>query len=100
MFCVFLTDPLPGLTAAEHSAEGAALNPHRIRSLHGNRRVVIPSAVRIVNPPGPFAVGGPHVDQDLLAGLHGIAAQIRSARLDPDISLVFFGGPYADRGGR
>src|SRR5450755_3070889 len=90
---VSLADPLPGLTAAEHPAEGTALNPHRIRSLHCDRGVVIPAAVRIVNPASPFVVRGPHVDEDFVPGLHGISAQIGAARLDADISLVSFGGP-------
>src|ERR1700680_516446 len=89
-----LADPLPGLTAAEHSAEGAALNPHRIRSLHRDRGVVIPAAVRIVNPAGPFVVGGLHVDEDFVPGFHGKSAQIGSARLDADISLVSLRGPH------
>lgn len=72
----FLADPLPGLTAAEHSAEGATLNPHRIRTLHRHRRVVIPATVRIVNTASPFVLRGPHVDEDLVSGLHGISAQI------------------------
>jgi len=29
---IVLADPLPGLSAAEYSAEGAALNAHGIRS--------------------------------------------------------------------
>ena len=49
-----LADTFPGLAAAEHFTEGAALNPHRIRSLHRDRRVVIPGAVGIVNPTDPF----------------------------------------------
>src|ERR1700730_3281427 len=47
-------DPFPGLAAAEHSAEGAALNPQRIRPLHRDRGVVGAAAVRIMNLTGPF----------------------------------------------
>src|ERR1700733_760822 len=83
----FLANPLPGLTAAEHAAEGAALHPHRIRSLHRDRRVVVPVTVRIVNPPRPSAVRTLDVEQDFLASLLGIAAQLRSARLAPTFPL-------------
>jgi hypothetical protein len=50
---VLLADPLPGLTAAEHAAEGAALDPQRIRTLHGDRGIVGPAAIGIVDVTGP-----------------------------------------------
>src|SRR5580704_236977 len=67
-----LADALPGLAAAEHAAECAALHLQGIRPLHRDRRVVIAARVRIVDLAGPFRTRRLHADQDLLAGLHGI----------------------------
>src|SRR3954453_17922470 len=93
---------LPGLAAAEHAAEGAALHAHCIRALHRDRRVVIAAAVGIVDAAAPPRAVGLHVDQDALIGLRGVAAEIDAALFDADIALVLFGGPDADRrvGGR
>lgn len=55
---VNLADALPGLSAAEHAAERAALDLQRIQSFHGDGGVVIPAAVGIVNPAGPFRADG------------------------------------------
>src|SRR5438445_6330098 len=93
-------DALPGLAAAEHAAKGATLNLQEVRAFHRDRRVVVPARVRIVNLAGPFAVRLLHIDEDPLAGLHGVAAEVLAARLDADIALVLFGGPNAERGGR
>src|SRR5437868_11142758 len=95
-----LADALPGLAAAEHAAEGATLNLQLVRALHRNRRVVVAAAVRIVDPAGPVAVGGFHVDEDPLAGVDGVAAKILAALFDADIALVLFGRPDAERRGR
>src|SRR6201985_3140133 len=65
----FLADGPPGLAAAEHAAERAALHLQRIGALHRDRRVVIAAAVRIVNPAGPFRAQRLHVDQNLFAAL-------------------------------
>src|SRR6476661_3779974 len=80
-----LADALPGLAAAEHAAEGAALHTERVRSLHRDRRVVIPAAVGIVDLAGPFGFLRPHVDQNLLAGLDGVAAQVLAALFDAHV---------------
>src|SRR3954470_23680174 len=88
---------LPGLAAAEHAAEGAALHAHCIRTLHRDRRVVVAAGVGIVNAAAPLRAVGLHVDQDALVGLCGVAAEIDAALLDADIALVLFGGPNADR---
>src|SRR5262245_64846909 len=78
-----LADALPGLAAAEHAAEGATLDLEHVRSLHRHRRVVVAAAVGIVDPAGPLvAVGRLHVDENALAGLIGIAAEILAALLD------------------
>ena len=73
MVADFLTDALPGLAAAEHAAEGAALDLQCAGALHCDRRVVIAAAVGIVDLAGPFGILLLHVDQDLLAGFHGVA---------------------------
>src|ERR1700722_5354076 len=74
----WLADAAPGLAAAEHAAEGAALDPQRVRPLHGDIGVVVLARVRIVNLPG-------------------ISAKILAALFDANQSLVFFRGPYAER---
>src|SRR5215471_12229248 len=71
-----LADPFPGLAAAEQAAEGAALDLQQVRSLHCDGGVVVAAALRIMDPAGPFVVRRLHVDQDRLAGLLGITAQI------------------------
>src|SRR3954451_14453529 len=88
---------LPGLAAAEHAAEGAALHAHCIRALHRDRRVVIAAGVGILDTAAPLRAVGLHVDQDALVGLCGVAAEIDPALFDADIALVLFGGPDADR---
>lgn len=97
---IVLADPLPGLSAAEYSAEGAALNAHGIRSLHRDPGVVVPAAVGVMDPADPFRIRRLHVDQDLRAGLLGVAAQILPAWFDANVALVVFGGPDAERRGR
>src|SRR3954471_23639504 len=92
-----LAHALPGLAAAEHAAEGAALHAERVRTLHRDRRVVVPAAVGIVDLAGPFGLLWTHVDQDLLAGLDGVAAQVLAARFDAHVAFVLFGGPDAER---
>src|SRR5258708_24909229 len=96
----WLADPLPGLTATKHSAEGAALNAQRVRSLHGDRGVVSPAAVGIMDVTDPFCVLRSHVDENFLVARHGISAQVWSATLAPHVSFFFLGGPHADRGRR
>ena len=49
-----LVQPAPGLAAAEHAAEGAALNPQAVRTLQRDRRIIGAAGVRIVNSPAPF----------------------------------------------
>src|SRR6185312_7858626 len=88
-----LADALPGLAAAEQATEGAALDFQDVRTLHRDRGVVIAAGVRIVDAAGPFAVGGLHVDQDLLIGVFGVAAQIGAALLDAHVALVVGGLP-------
>src|SRR5271167_1999366 len=92
-----LAHAIPDLAAAEHSAEGAALNPQGIRALHRDRGVVIPAAVGIVDLAGPFRVLRLHVDQDSLAALHRKAAEVLAAWLDANLALVVFGVPNTDR---
>src|SRR6476659_10144206 len=79
---------LPGLAAAEHAAEGAALDLERIGAFQRDRGVVIAAAVGIMDPAGPLAALGLHVDQDSCAGVDGIAAQIGAAFLDANVALV------------
>src|SRR3954452_25184916 len=81
---------LPGLAAAEHAAEGAALHAHRIRALHRDRRVVVAAGVGIVDVAAPLRAVGLHVDQVALVGLRGIAAAIDTALFDANIALVLF----------
>jgi hypothetical protein len=80
-------DALPGLAAAEH-AERAILNLDGIGALQGDRRVVVAAAVRIVNPAAPFRAFRFHVDQDLLAGLLDIAAEIGAAFFDANVAFI------------
>src|SRR5882757_10696114 len=86
LFCKFTSTGLsvrsrPGLAAAEHAAEGAALHPQGIGALQRDRGVIGAAGVRIENPAAPFSLIGLHVDQHLFAVLvrllvHGIAAEI------------------------
>src|SRR3981081_2599513 len=98
-----LVHPAPGLAAAEHAAKGAALNAQRVRAFQRDRRIVGAAGVRVENPPAPFGVvAGPHIDQDLFAVLvrfrvDGISAQIGAALLNPDLALLFFRQPHAER---
>src|ERR1700722_11836808 len=92
----WLADATPGLAAAEHAAEGTALDPQRVRPLHGDIGVVVPARVRFVNLSGPFFICRFHVDQNFLAGLHRISAKILAALFDANQSLVFFRGPYPE----
>src|SRR5437879_12496017 len=84
-------DALPGLAAAEHAAEGAALHTERVRSLHRDRRVIVAAGVGIGDLAGPFGFMRLHVDQNLLARFHGVAAEVLAALFDADIALVLFG---------
>src|SRR6478609_1384053 len=88
---------LPGLAAAEHAAEGAALHAHRIRTLHRDGRVVIAAGIGIVDAAAPLRALGLHVDQDALIGLLGVAAEVDAALLDANVALVLFGCPDTDR---
>src|ERR1700745_2781856 len=84
-------DAFPGLAAAEQSAEGAALNLENVRSLHRDGGVVVLAAVGVVDAAGPLRRFRLHVDQDALAGVDGIAAEIGAALFDADVALVLFG---------
>src|ERR1700722_9884143 len=65
-----LVHPAPGLAAAEHAAEGAALNPKRVRTFQRNRRIIGATGIRVENSPGPFGfLAGLHVDENLFAVL-------------------------------
>src|SRR3954453_3782639 len=77
---------LPGLAAAEHAAEGAALHTHCIRALHRDRRVVIAAGVGIVDAPAPLRAVGLHVDQGALIGLRGVAGEFAPALLEADLA--------------
>src|ERR1700756_1041666 len=79
---------LPGLAAAEHAAEGAALHAQQVRALHRDGRVVVASRIGIVNAAAPLGASGLHVDQDLLVGLVGIAAEIGAAGFNANIAFV------------
>src|SRR6478752_8100764 len=92
-----LADPVPGLPAAEDSAEDAALHPQNIGALHRDGGIVSLAAVRIVNATGPFFVRRLHVDEDSLAVRHAISAKVLAALLDANHSLVFFRVPHAER---
>src|SRR6478735_8993322 len=80
-----LVHPGPGLAAAEHAAEGAALHAQCIGAPHRDRRIIGAAGVGIEDPAAPLLVlAGPHVDQDLLAirvrlGVDRIAAEIGAA---------------------
>src|SRR5947208_15158784 len=93
----------PGLAAAEHAAESAALNTQRVRAFQCDRGIIGAAGVRIENPSAPFGVlAGLHVDQDLLAILvrllvHRITAEIAAALLDADLALLLLGQPHAKR---
>src|SRR3954452_21256319 len=80
-------DALPGLAAAEQAAEGAALNPQGVRVLEDDGGVAVCAAVGVMGSAASFAVLWLHIDQDRLARLLGIAADVRAARLDHDIAL-------------
>src|SRR6266567_4623435 len=97
-----LVQPAPGLAAAEHAAEGAALDTQAVGAFQRDRRIIGAAAVRVVDAPGPFVLGGLHVDQDFFAvlvglGIHRIAAEIDAAWLDPDLALFLFRLPHAER---
>src|SRR3954470_12787639 len=65
---LLLVDPRPGLAAAEHAAEGAALHPQLVLAPQRDRRLIVAAGVGIVNPPVPLLVfAGLHVDQHLFA---------------------------------
>src|SRR3978361_523108 len=49
-----LAHALPGLTAAEHAAEGATLHAKGHGALHRYRRVVVAATVGIVDAAGPL----------------------------------------------
>src|SRR5689334_8038491 len=86
-------DAGPGLAAAEHAAERAALNAQGVGALHRDRGIIAAATVRIENPAAPLVLAGLHVDQDLLAILvrllvDGIAAEIGTALLDPHLAFL------------
>src|SRR5476649_2759514 len=96
-----LVQPAPGLSAAEHAAERAALNAQAIRTFQRDRRIVGAAGVGIENAPAPMRVlAGLHVDQNLFAvlvrlGVNRISAEIGAALLDPDFALFLLGQPDA-----
>src|SRR4029077_13945009 len=92
-----LADPVPGLPAAEDSAEDAALNPQGIRPLHRDTGIVNFAAVGIMNATSPFCTRRLHVDENFLAVRHGISAEVLAALLDADHPRVFLRVPYAER---
>src|SRR6266446_235895 len=92
-----LAHPVPGLPAAEDSAEDAALNPQDIRALHRDGGIVSLAAVRIVNSTSPFLVRRLHVDENLLAVRNGKSAKVLAALLYANHPPVFFRVPYAER---
>src|SRR5260370_40185765 len=97
-----LVDPCPGLAAAEHAAEGAALDAPGVGALQRNRGIIGSAGVRIENPAAPFVLAGLHVDQNLFAILvrllvDGISAEIGAALFDPDLAFLLFRQPDAER---
>src|ERR1700731_1193054 len=93
----------PGLAAAEHAAKGATLDAQCIGALHSNRRIIGRAGVRIEDAATPFLIlAGLHIDQNLLAvpvrfRVHGIAAEIGAALLDPDLAFLLCRQPDAER---
>src|SRR6202035_5822532 len=89
----YSVQPAPGLAAAEHAAEGAALNAQAIAAFQGDRRIIRAAGVGVENAPAPFGIlAGLHVDQDLFAvlvrlGIDGITAKIIAALLDPNLAF-------------
>src|SRR5437868_2688538 len=101
-YCGWLVQASPGLAAAEHAAKGATLDAQGIGALHCDRRIVGAAAVRIEDPSVPFLIlGGPHIDQNLLAVLvrlvDRIATEIGAALLDADLAFLLLGQPDAQR---
>ncbi len=98
----FLVHARPGLSAAEHAAEGAALHTQHI-ALQRDGGIIGAAGVGIENPAAPFRVlVGPHVDQHLLAiqvgfGVDRISAEIGAALLDANLAFLLFGQPDAQR---
>src|SRR5437879_13817340 len=95
-------DAGPGLAAAEHAAEGAALNAQIVGALQCDRRIVGAAGIRIENPPAPFVLAWLHVDQNLFAVLvrllvDGIAAEIGAARFHPHLAFLLLRQPHAER---
>src|SRR5438034_9189707 len=86
-------DAGPGLAAAEHATEGAALNAEIVGALQRDRRIVGAAGIRIENPAAPFVLAGLHVDQDLFAVLvrllvNGVTAEIGAALFDPHLAFL------------
>src|SRR5882757_4160441 len=98
-----LVRPGPGLAAAEHTAEGAALDTQRVGAFERDRGVISAAGTRIENPPAPLGVLARfHVDQNLLAILvrffvNRISAEVAAALLDPDLAFLLFRQPDAKR---
>src|SRR6185312_10557278 len=95
-------DAGPGLAAAEHPAEGAALDTQAVGALQRDRGIIGAAAGRIENPAAPFVLAGFHVDQNLLAVLvrllvDRIAAQIGAALLDAHLAFLLLRQPHAER---
>ena len=97
-----LVQAAPGLAAAEHAAESAALNAHTV-ALQRDRRIIGAAGIGVENAPAPFGIlAGLHIDQNLFAflvrfGIDGIAAKIIAALLDPNLAFLLFGQPQAER---
>src|SRR5258708_5060503 len=88
----------PGLAAAEQATKGATLNAQGVRTFQRDGGIIGAARGRIENPPAPFVLAGPHVDQNLLAVLvrllvNGIAAKVGAALLDADLAFLLFGQP-------
>src|SRR5690349_2287454 len=97
-----LVDPGPGLAAAEHAAEGAALDAQGVGALHGDGRIIGAAGRGIEDASAPLVLAGLHVDQHLLAVLvgllvDGVAAEIAAALFDADLAFLLLGQPDADR---
>src|SRR5215204_6120108 len=89
----------PGLAAAEHAAEGAALHAQRVRTLERDVRRIDAAAADVLDLAVPAIVAaGLHVDENPVVRLAvGEAAQGLAARLDADLAVLLLGDPHADR---
>src|SRR4051812_25834772 len=98
-----LVDPGPGLAAAEHAAEGTALDAQGVGALQRDRGIIAAAGIRIENPSAPLGVlARLHVNQNLLAILvrflvDRITTEIVAALLDADLAFLLFRQPDAKR---